>query len=152
MSATPAFATAFKPKFKSRRPQQWSKIKLLEDVSPWVPNCVNRISGFSQLPQNWDSYGSDPVSKDALRMALLFLSEGPLELIPEPTVSPVAGGGLGFHWRVDRRDLEFEFLPDGTVEYLKSFRPEQGETAPEEGKIEQFGDPKLWYWLAGEQA
>jgi hypothetical protein len=141
---------AFRSKSRNASPQQWSKIKLLRDSGPWVPTCVGKISQFSQLPQDWDGYVSDPVSKDALRTALLFLSEGPLELIPEPTVSPVAGGGLGFHWRVEGRDLELEFLSDGTVEYLKSFRTGQGETTSEEGKLEQFGDPKLWYWLAGE--
>src|SRR5712691_3366413 len=98
MSAT---ATAFKPKLTSQRPQQWSTITLLEDVSPWVFECMTKISKFAQLPQDWDSYGINPIAVDALRMALKFLSESPLELIPEPSVSPVSGGGLGFHWRVE---------------------------------------------------
>src|SRR5260370_10482753 len=110
MSATAPFATAFRPKFKRQRARQWSEIKLLEDVNPWVADCVLRISEFTRLPQDWDSHGSNAVTVDALKMALTFFSEGPLELISEPSVSPVPGGGLGFHWHADGRDLEIEIL------------------------------------------
>src|SRR5260370_37162972 len=108
-----------------------------------------KISEFAQLPQNWDSYGSNPVTPDALRMARKFLSESPLALIPEPSVSPVSGGGLGFHWRVETRDLEIEFLPDGSVEYIKTVRTPEGSKS-DEGIVDNFSDKKIWYWLAGE--
>lgn len=148
MSATAAFATAFKPKLKRQRVRQWSQIKLLEDVNPWVADCALRISEFARLPQDWDSHGSNPVTVDALKTALLFISESPLELIPEPSVSPVPGGGLGFHWQADGRDLEIEILPDGRVEYLKTIQG-GGEIKSEEGPIITLSDKNLWYWLAG---
>jgi hypothetical protein len=151
MSATATFATAFKPKLKRQRARQWSEIKLLEDVNPWVADCVLRISEFARLPQDWDSHGSNPVTVDALRIALTFLSESPLELVPEPSISPVSGGGLGFHWQADGRDLEIEILPDGRVEYLRTIRAGE-EIKSEEGTMTKFGDKKLWYWLAGELA
>jgi hypothetical protein len=152
MSTTTAFAKAFRPKYRIASPQQWSKIKLLKDASPWVPACVGKITQLSQLSQNWDGYGSDPVSKDALRTALRFLEEGPIQIIPEPSVSPVPGGGLGFHWQVEGRDLELEFLPDGAVEYLKTNRAVGEEIKPQEGALPDLADAKLWRWLAGEFA
>lgn len=84
-------------------------------------------------------------------MALTFLSQSPLELMPEPSVSPVSGGGLGFHWRADARDLEIEILPDGRVEYLKTLKMGE-QIKSEEGAITAFEDKNLWYWLAGELA
>jgi hypothetical protein len=151
MSATAAFTTAFRPKLKRQRVRQWSQIKLLDDVSPWVPDCVLRISEFARLPQDWDSHGSDPVTSSALKAALTFLSQSPLELVPEPSVSPVSGGGLGFHWRCDGRDLEIEFLPDGRAEYLKTLKAgEHVESV--EGTITTFHEKSLWNWLAGELA
>jgi hypothetical protein len=152
MSSATTFATAFRPKYRIASPQQWSKITLLKDASPWVPTCVTKITQFSELPQNWDGSGSDPVSKDALKMALRFLAEGPIHIIPEPSVSPVPGGGLGFHWRVESRDLELEFFPDGTVEYLKTNPAEGEDIKPQEGAIQDLADAKLWHWLAGEFA
>src|SRR5258708_21753069 len=149
MSTTAVFATAFRPKLKTARPQQWSEIKLLEDASPWVLSCVGKISELSKLPQNWDGYGSNPISKDALKMALRFLAESPIDLMPEPSVSPVPGGGLGFHWRVESRDLELEFLPDGTVEYLKTSRAEGEGIKPQEGAIQDLANLKLWQWRPG---
>ena len=106
MSATPTFGTVFRPKLKWQRARQWSEIKLLEEIEPWVVDCMLKISEFTQLPQNWDSHGSSPVTPQALKTALTFLSESPVHLIAEPSVSPVPGGGLGFHWKVDGRDLE----------------------------------------------
>ena len=149
MSTTVVFATAFTPTIRSRRPQLWGKIRLLEDAGPWVPECVARISEFSRLPQDWDSYGSSPVAERAMKMAFRFLAEAPLSLIPEPSVSPVAGGGVGFHWRAENRDLELEFLPDGAVEFLKTNHAEPREVA-EEGLVENFMDTKLWQWLRGD--
>lgn len=124
---------------------------MLEDVNPWVPDCVLRISEFAQLPRDWDSHGSDPVTDSALKAALTFLSESPLELVPEPSVSPVPGGGLGFHWRFDGRDLEIEILPNGRVEYLKTLNAGQ-QIRSEEGVMTTFDEKHLWYWLAGERA
>jgi len=151
MSAAATFTTGFKPKLNRQRVRQWSPIKLLEDVNPWVADCILRISEFAQLPHDWDSQGSDPVTAGALKAALIFLSESPVELIPEPSVSPVPGGGLGFHWRSDGRDLEIEILPDGRVEYLKTLKTGE-QIRSEEGMMTTFDDKNLWCWLAGELA
>ena len=153
MSATAVFATPFRPKSPvTRRPAQWSKISLLGDASPWVLTCLAKISEFSQLPANWDSYGSNPISGAAVKMSLRFLFEAPMLLISEPTVSPVPGGGLGFHWRVENRDLELEFTPDGSVEYLKTDQIDKQDITPQEGTIQDLSDKRLWLWLAGEPA
>src|ERR1700688_322346 len=143
--ARPAFDLDFKAKAQRRRPPQWSEIKLLEEISPWVVTCLRKIASFSELEQGWDSYGSDPIQPAAVMAATRFVSEIPLERVPEGGVSPVPGGGIGFHWRAADRDLEIEFLPNGEAEYLKTFGGKS-----EEGTLSNFTDRGLWSWLTGE--
>ena len=146
--AKPAFDFGFRPKYQRRRPApQWSEIKLLEEISPWVLICLRKIASFSDLEQGWDSYGSSRVQPAAVMAATKFISEIPVERVPEPNVSPVPGGGIGFHWSIAGRDLEIECLPNGIVEYLKTC----GEQS-EEGTLSDFGDQSLWRWLSGDQA
>jgi hypothetical protein len=120
-------------------------------MSPWVGDCVARISDLSQLPADWDSYGSNAITEHAIRAALRFLAEAPLRLIAEPSVSPVPGGGIGFHWRVDTRDLELEFSPSGGIEFLAVEKSTDGDTH-QEGVLQDLSEPKLWHWLSGETA
>jgi hypothetical protein len=145
-----AFDLDFRPKSRRRLPSQWSEIKLLEDFSPWVLQCLRKISTFATLPEDWDSYGSRAIQPTAISTAIKFMSEVPVGRVPEPSVSPVSGGGIGFHWQVADRDLEIEFLADGTAEFMKRNRsnPEQSE----EGALSDFSDTRLWRWLAGEHA
>ena len=146
-NASPAFDVDFKPKKRRRPTPQWSEIKLLEQISPWVIDCLRRIASFAELEEGWDSYGSSRIQPAAVMAATKFISEIPVERVPEPSVSPVAGGGIGFHWRVGDRDLEIEFLPNGTAEYLKT----RGKTS-DEGILSDFSDRSLWRWLAEERA
>ena len=151
MSASAFFSRAFIPKAQRRHAHQWSKIMLFEEVSPWVRDCVERISELSQLPANWDSYGSNAITENAIRAALRFLVEAPLRLIAEPSVSPVPGGGIGFHWRVESRDLELEFSPSGAVEFLAVEKSNEGDKH-QEGVLQDMSNARLWRWLAGETA
>lgn len=96
------------------------------------------------LPVGWDSYGSIPVTRDALVAALKFLADAPYDVLPEPNVSPVAGGAIGFHWLVGDHDLEIEFTPDGHAEFLKTVVSSK---EMEEGQLVSFGDKGLWNWL-----
>jgi hypothetical protein len=136
----------FRAKTQRRQPAaQWSKIKLLDEFSPWVITCLRKIASFSELEQGWDSYGSDRIQPAAVVAATRFVAEIPLDRVPEASVSPVPGGGIGLHWKVADRDLEIEFLPNGTAEYLKIAGGKS-----EEGTLSDFADRSLWSWLAGE--
>jgi|SRR5271165_1569855 len=137
----------FTPASKPRRVQQWSSIKLFDEVQPWLPDCVKKVVSLCELERDWDTYDSDRISPPAIRKAIVFLLEVSGEAIPEPSVSPVPGGGVGLHWRVHDRDLEIEFLPDGRVEYLKT---KVGVSVnAEEGALEDFRDVAIWTWLSG---
>ena len=146
MSAIAAWR-GFIPAVKPRRVQQWSSIKLLDEMQPWVPDCVNKIVSLGELEKDWDSYGSDRISPRAERNAITFLLEVSNEAIPQPSVSPVPGGGVGLHWKVEDRDLEVEFLPDGSAESLKTTAGMAAQA--EEGALKDYRDTTIWSWLSG---
>lgn len=110
------------------------------DLSPWQVRAVTDVLQTAALPTNWD-YNSPPTEALVTR-AILFLTSIQLEL-PAPQVVPVAGGGIQFEWQVRPRELEIEFRPDGSVEFLKS---EHGEPV-EEGELRTT--PPLVSWLIG---
>jgi hypothetical protein len=61
----------------------------------------------------------------------------------------VPGGGLGFHWQVQLRDLEIEFTPNGSVAYLMTSN-DPANPVSAEGVLASFeDDPRIWKWLIG---
>lgn len=84
----------------------------------WQTSVVEKISSYRSLPQNWNSYGSPPPSAIARQKAILFITALLDEKQPRPRVTPVSGGGIQFEWSYGEREVEIEFLHDGTIEYV----------------------------------
>ena len=117
-----------------------------------------QIAKLSKLRDNWDGYGSPPVTDVAVAMARK-LAKALLELkAPVPQVCPVSGGGLGWTLEVCGRRLELEILPSGGLEYLtvNSNEPigdreeEEGTFRCESGTGENTKLERLVDWLRGE--
>jgi hypothetical protein len=125
----------------------WNRVTRYED-NPWLPEAREVITRLECLPEGWDSYGSNPIQSIAAKNAIQFLFAIPPSLVPAPHISPVPGGGIGFHWRISGRDLEVECKPDGTIEALQSFVD-----AEEESKELTIPAEKDWHsiirWVAG---
>ena len=75
---------------------------------------LGQLTTIFDLPDNWDSYGSPPITDAAKATATTIASM----LIHEPTVGPVPGGGVQYEWRLGTFFLEVEVMPDGTVQTL----------------------------------
>jgi hypothetical protein len=86
--------------------------------SNWRGGALEKLSTFKLLAPNWNSYGSLPPSEKAIKSAASFLMMMRDENLPRPRVIPIAGGGIQFEWNYGERELEIEFRPDGTLEYL----------------------------------
>lgn len=84
-----------------------------------------RLSQLARLEHDWDSYGADPISAEAMRQAQRFLilleeilGDALGEMIRPHSVAPLADGGLQLEWRSSNSAVEFEFGPQGEIGYL----------------------------------
>ena len=100
---------------------QWIQVVPYATASDWFLTSLGAVARLSNLPTNWDSYGSPPITPEARAQALrvLTLIEGVPSPIPQ--IGPVSGGGLQLEWSNGPRALELEVLPDGTVEFLRVY-------------------------------
>jgi hypothetical protein len=101
------------------RAEQWLPVRSF-DRPPWLKEVFDRLNELGTLGANWDSYASDAVTVASIRSAKTLLSNLQLERLPKPHVSAAPGGGVGFHWRVARYDLEIEVNGDSGMSFLKT--------------------------------
>ncbi len=127
---------------------QWSGVTPLAEASSWLRASQRKISELAQLTENWDSYGSPPIQPAAIEQASEALSCLSFINLPPPQIFPVPGGGLQLEFEWDERELEIEFLPDGSIGYLMV--AENGEMR--EGSIPTGSKGDLYrlaYWFQG---
>jgi hypothetical protein len=127
-----------------RLKQQWSTIRSL--ATPiWLREVSASLNGLGDLAYDWDSYGSQPVSKQALLAARMIFSRLDITDHPKPHTCAIAGGGVGVHWRIQSRDLELEIDPDGTIRYLQTILPgDMNEGTAEAAELQSILD-----WVIG---
>src|SRR5258708_28457533 len=78
---------------EEERKRQWSSVRGL--ATPiWLREISAGLNALSDLPFNWDSYGSQPVSKEALLAARMIFSRLDISDHPKPHICAVAGGGV----------------------------------------------------------
>lgn len=123
----------------------------LTRATPWLRAAQHKISELTQLQENWDSYGSPPIQPSAIEQASESLKYLSVLHLPHPQIFPVPGGGLQIEFQQEGRELEIEFLPDGSIEYLMVATDNE----MREGSIlpSSSGDLyRLAFWLQGKQA
>ena len=90
-----------------------------------MSELLGRLEAFRSLSENWDSYGSDPISPKAIAAArdvLFSLKErfSPVvgsDFLPL-NVAPIADGGVQFEWKGATRVLEIEVTAEGSLAYF----------------------------------
>jgi hypothetical protein len=95
------------------------------DVTPisraplWYARTVRLLNELIELEPNWDSHQSRPPSPQAHATALRVVRLVPEFGLGAPHIAPVPGGGIDLSWYFDRRRLEVEVLPSGSIEYVR---------------------------------
>jgi hypothetical protein len=88
---------------------------------------ADRLAHLAALGDNWDSFGSPPVTAAALALARRVIERGVSILeeagsvSPDPYhVAPIPGGGVQIEWRIEDRGLEVDVLPDGRIDITRA--------------------------------
>jgi len=84
----------------------------------WFSEVDDRLHAFSQLNDNWDSYGASYIDEDLIEQASEFLFSSNLDNnVPKPFVVPRKDGGINFEWDLGEKFLSLEIRKDG-MEYF----------------------------------
>lgn len=84
-----------------------NEVFALDSLEDWQVATLRSIAALKGLPQNWNSYGSAPISDDTVETALRFIagSDFPPQL-SAPRVMPIGGGGIQLTWSCADREVE----------------------------------------------
>jgi hypothetical protein len=88
-------------------------------MAAWKRQAIQKVIGFSTLPLNWDSHGSEAPRRDVTTTAIDFLLNIPAETLPAPLVVPTSGGGFHIEWSIADRELEISIEPDCRIDALR---------------------------------
>lgn len=90
-------------------------------VSPpnWIRESRRRLLEFTQLPQDWDLEGGEPVEPIAAGAALKLLLRLGAEFETPPDLVPIGDGGVMVEWHTPALDLEIAIDSDlrGSIFY-----------------------------------
>ena len=92
---------------------------------PCLRETVRQLNRLTALPENWNSYGADPITGASVRVAcqlLLDVQNALLELLGEQirpdNVAPLDDGGVQMEWEGTRGEIEVEIGGNGSLGYL----------------------------------
>lgn len=130
---------------------QWSRVTSLDEANLWLRAAQRKITELTQLPENWDGYGSRALQSAAIEQAANLLACLARLDLPRPQIVPVPGGGIQLEFQQAGRELEIEVLPDGAIEFL--LVTENGEMREGAAPASATGEIyRLAFWLKGKQA
>lgn len=83
---------------------------------------IERLVGFSKLEKNWNGYGCEPISTQAIMRSFGILSwldaTGILNSNISIAIFPVPTGGIQFEFNFNGKDSELEILKNGEMEFV----------------------------------
>ena len=109
-------------------------------IEPAVQKRSSRIARmeemlrrFSELPENWDSYGGHAISLHALEEARSILVAAIDLDLPDPWVAPGGDAGIGIQWDTDGMELYIDVVPKQQTTYVLA--PKDGNTVTADGVL-----------------
>jgi hypothetical protein len=84
-------------------------------VADWLPSVLGRLGELSRRPENWDSYGANPLSSDAADTLFDVLFQLGVFIQSEPVISLNEQGGLVAEWSSSQSELELLVSPGEDV-------------------------------------
>ena len=88
---------------------------MIPDGSDWMPDIMADIKHYRSMDEDWDSYGSGPISREAASTAILFVKRMATMWPERPRVCPQANGGVLVEWMAEMpgRWITLDVAADG---------------------------------------
>ena len=98
---------------------------MVPEVGLTLARLYQQLAEFSELDEDWDSYGARSITPSALTVARGFL-ESITRLMPASIgrqvlsvwIAPLPNGGVLLEWRGSKAELEVEATADGKLDLL----------------------------------
>ena len=90
---------------------------VVDERSRRIAEVEEMLRKFSELPENWDSYGGHAISLDAIDEARSILTAAVNLNLPEPWVVPGGDAGIGIQWDTDLVELYIDVVPKEETTY-----------------------------------
>lgn len=93
---------------------------------PWWDKFLEKLRKLAELPQGWDSYGSDPISPSCIQKVIETLPKFVVEETPMPSAVPCSDGAVQIEWHTRGMEVEIEFTADGRiVAFVKNLKTDE---------------------------
>ena len=105
-----------------------------------MPDVLDEINGLKDLNEpDWDSYGAEPVSREAIAYASKFVQQvwSQLGYRPQASAGPRPGGGVSLIWR-GSKDCMIEVCFDPIQPRSPSYILTQGSELLGKGSVEDL--------------
>ncbi len=83
-------------------------------------DMVSKISRFKTLKENWDSYGAQPPSLNAINEGIRFVRMADKNLLPFYFTAPGPNGEIVIEFKRGNKEAAVYFNPDSTTELILS--------------------------------
>ncbi len=81
-------------------------------LNEWQVEALKGLARLCNLPVNWDTYGSIPISDAVLDAATELVRGASFDAAPTPRIVPVSGGGVQLEWSKGAKELDLRVTPD----------------------------------------
>ena len=97
------------PNFTADVAPERHRVRVSGRSPQWVEAVARRLSELLQLGPDWDPRGADPISREDLRDAIMFMVKTMRDDTRAPWIGPLASGGVELVWRGDNVEVEAVF-------------------------------------------
>lgn len=114
-------------------------------VPSWLPGVLARIYELSELPENWDSYGANPLKDEAASALFNLLDQLKSYIQSQPSVSVTGQGGLLAEWTSPQSAIELSADPGFPISV---YYRDEITNREWEGPASQCDPLEKWLWRA----
>lgn len=91
------------------RQEKHIALRVDQPAADWLRPAISRVEELTALAPGWNSYNAKPIDAGVAMEAVAFLLDHAYRTVPEPSIVPLADGGIQIEWHDGGVDLEIVF-------------------------------------------